>query len=253
MAEKKAIQVLIVEDEPIILRYIEKKVKEIDPATIQVAAATENPLKAMQYLSELTIDLLLTDIEMADMDGLELIKRAKVKCPGLRVVILSGYSKFQYAQTALRYGVDDYLLKPLEENVFRTVFLQLRNSILGIELTEEDTDADSDENEPVAAVVIERFIKKNYRRRITINDLVEKFSYTPSYINRVFKKVYGISPIRYQVNLRIEKAKELLRAQPNADIKAIASAIGYDDPRYFSRVFHQFEGVSPSDWINKKQ
>lgn len=95
---------------------------------------------------------------------------------------------------------------------------------------------------------LKSYMEQNYAQKITMDDLSDLYGYTSSYINRLFKKEYGTSPLQYQTYLRMEKAKELLNTQPDMDIKVIASAIGYDDARYFSRVFKNETGVAPSDY-----
>lgn len=73
-----------------------------------------NGKDALQILREEEIDLLLTDIKMPHMDGLELTSRVRELYPELPVVIFSGYSDFAFAQEAMRYGVTEYVLKPVD-------------------------------------------------------------------------------------------------------------------------------------------
>ena len=109
-------QVLVAEDEPIILDNIVKKVEKASPL-IRVSGKAQNGQEALDILRDRTFDILITDIEMPGMSGLELIRQVKELYPDLKVVILSGYSNFEYARTALRYGVEDYLLKPLDQDI----------------------------------------------------------------------------------------------------------------------------------------
>lgn len=78
-----------------------------------------NGKQALNILRSEAIDLLLTDIKMPHMDGLELTKKAKEENANLQVVIFSGYSDFSFAQEAIRYGVTDYVLKPVDPDVFK--------------------------------------------------------------------------------------------------------------------------------------
>ncbi|MDD3402762.1 MAG: response regulator [Hespellia sp.] len=98
---------------------------------------------------------------------------------------------------------------------------------------------------------IRQYIDNNYTQKITSEDLQKRYGYTPSYINRIFKKEGKTSPLQYLTSLRIEHAKELLKQ--NADIKSIALAVGYDDARYFSRVFKNETGVIPSVWASENK
>lgn len=96
-----------------------------------------------------------------------------------------------------------------------------------------------------------QYIDSNYTQKITSEDLQKRYGYTPSYINRIFKKEGGTSPLQYLTSRRIEHAKELLKQ--NMDIKNIALLVGYDDARYFSRVFKNETGVIPSAWSQENR
>lgn len=81
---------------------------------IEVAAGVDDGDKALLAVKEKQADILLTDIKMTRMDGLHLTEQIRKQCPQTRVVIMSAYDDFQFAQKALRLGVDDYLLKPVD-------------------------------------------------------------------------------------------------------------------------------------------
>lgn len=88
-----------------------------------------NGKDALQILREEKIDLLLTDIKMPHMDGLELTSKAKELYPELPVVIFSGYSDFAFAQEAMRYGVTEYVLKPVDPEEFHKIIQKTESMI----------------------------------------------------------------------------------------------------------------------------
>ncbi|HIU75873.1 MAG TPA: AraC family transcriptional regulator [Candidatus Pelethocola excrementipullorum] len=96
---------------------------------------------------------------------------------------------------------------------------------------------------------VKQYITENYNHKINLNKLAERYGYTPSYLHRTFKKELGVSPLQYMTSIRINQAKQLLLEMPGVDIKEIALRIGYDDSRYFSRVFKNEVGMSPSQWL----
>ena len=83
---------------------------------MEVAGLAENGPEALELIERERPDILITDIRMPGCDGLELIRRAKELRPELEIVIISGYAHFEYAQTAIRYGVGNYLLKPIKKD-----------------------------------------------------------------------------------------------------------------------------------------
>lgn len=105
-------KVLIVDDEAPALRFLQAIVTKYAP-DFQVAATCQSAEEALAYLKEHRVDLLLTDISMPGMDGICLAMEARTLLPALRIVIISGYADFEYAQGAIQAAVDDYILKPV--------------------------------------------------------------------------------------------------------------------------------------------
>lgn len=106
-------KVLLVDDEPNAKRSL-KNIVERDMPGFCVAGLASNGREALQLIEEAAPHIVITDIRMPVMDGLRLAEEIKSAYSGIEVVIVSGYSHFEYAQSALRFGVTDYLLKPIE-------------------------------------------------------------------------------------------------------------------------------------------
>lgn len=106
-------QVLIADDEPIIREGIRDC---IDWAALgmEVAAEAEDGEEALELVGQLRIDIMLVDMNMPFMDGIELIRRLREVRPECRCLIISGHDEFAYAQEAVRLGVEDYILKPVD-------------------------------------------------------------------------------------------------------------------------------------------
>jgi len=108
------INILVVEDEKTVNQSISAFVAELGHPYHLVGSAS-NGLSAIQLLERHHLHIVLTDIRMPQMDGLELLERIHARWPEVKVVIISGYNDFKYAQKALKYGATDYLLKPLKK------------------------------------------------------------------------------------------------------------------------------------------
>lgn len=110
-------RLLLLDDEELVLNGIQK-VYDLAGHGFSVVGAFSNPLKAAEELEGLKPDLVITDVKMPRMDGLEFASLVKKINPETEVVILSGYDDFSYVQAAVKLGISDYLLKPIKKNDF---------------------------------------------------------------------------------------------------------------------------------------
>jgi two-component system, response regulator YesN len=106
-------RVLIVEDEPAAGRYLRSMIELGRPGFSVIGIAT-NGKEALDQIQSLDPDLVITDVKMPVMDGIELVAELKLHFPALPAVIVSGHQEFEYARRALDTGVVDYLLKPVD-------------------------------------------------------------------------------------------------------------------------------------------
>lgn len=121
------INVQIVDDEPIV-RIGLKKLIPWDEYGFQVVCEAQNGVEALQQLDTHKIDLVITDIEMPIMDGIEYIKRINERKTKTIVVILTAYAEFEYAKTAIEYGVAGYILKPIIESQICETLVNIKKS-----------------------------------------------------------------------------------------------------------------------------
>lgn len=108
------LKVLIADDEKKVCRLIVNLV-DWEQLGFEIVGIVNDGISAYKFIQETPVDVMITDIRMPGYDGMELIQKAKVLYPDMHIVIISGYSQFDYAQNAIRYGVEDYLLKPLRK------------------------------------------------------------------------------------------------------------------------------------------
>ena len=120
-------RVLITDDEKIEREGI-KFLLSIEEGEYEIQEAS-NGKQALNILRSQQIDFLLTDIKMPHMDGLELAEKAREENPELPIVIFSGYSDFSFAQEAMRYGVKDYVLKPVDPDTFHETIEKVKTEL----------------------------------------------------------------------------------------------------------------------------
>lgn len=113
--------VLIVDDEQLIRQGLRARIEYLGIDVDEIFEA-DNGLMALGIQDEHPIDLVITDIRMPDMDGLELIQEMQKKNNQIKFIVLSGYAEFSYAETAIRLGVKAYLLKPVSNDDLKDAF-----------------------------------------------------------------------------------------------------------------------------------
>lgn len=115
---------LVVDDEEIIRNGICKKLSRFFD-NLEIAPAQENAIEALHYIQNHHVDIVLVDIKMPMVDGLEFIKRARQHNSQLKFIVISGFKNFEYAKSAITLGVKDYLLKPIDNGEFKKVIGEL--------------------------------------------------------------------------------------------------------------------------------
>ena len=105
---------------------------------------------------------------------------------------------------------------------------------------------------PSIAQKVANFIEKSYYSQITIATLAKDFHISRNYLYTLFKQEYGVSPQDYLISYRIERAKKLLKNNRSyLSIKEVSTAVGFENPLYFSRIFRNRTGMSPSEYRKK--
>lgn len=244
------IKVLLVDDETAICEGMKQLIEETD-ADFRVVATAYDGEEALKQLSSAAPDVLITDMKMPQMDGLELIREAKRQRPDLVAAIISAYSDYIYIREALQLHVDDYVLKPVTAADLQDMLLRLKLIIRKAsgQLSVSTGTHDTGERIPPAVRQMEIFLQEHYREPITLQMLSDALGLAPKYAGALFKREKGITPIEYLTWLRMEKAKAMMRSSPVPLLKQVALEIGYTDPFYFSRVFKKYIGQSPSDYM----
>ena len=108
------LKVIIVDDEVKVCKLIYHLV-DWESKNLEVSATATDGMKALEAIKEIKPQIVITDIRMPGYDGIELIRRAKEISPDIYFIIISGHSEFEYAQNAIKYGVENYLLKPINK------------------------------------------------------------------------------------------------------------------------------------------
>ena len=159
-----------------------------------------------------------------------------------KFVILSGYADFSYAQQAIHLGVEDYLLKPVTISMVKELLDKLQEPA-----GKKESAVSS--NECYSAIVRKAVeeIHRHYSQPLRLESFAADNNITPQYLSSLFSKETGTTFSNYLRDVRIEKAKELLK-EGNQKVYEIACAVGYPDQKYFSKIFRECVGVSAKQY-----
>lgn len=243
-------KVLLVDDERWVRTALKWTINKLN-LPLQVVHEAQNGLEALDWIKMNDVDLVLTDIRMPIMDGLTLVNELSSLNGAYDVIVISVHDEFQFVQQAIRNGVTDYLLKPIEEKEIKDCLEKWLNK-----KSEEDKTSDQThpkkENLPLST--IERvldYISKAPFNQITLKDTAESMHINPSYLSQLFKQHLNKKFVDYITELRIEESKRLLH-NTTLRMSEIAERVGYSDLAYFSNNFKRIVGCSPSEYRNIK-
>jgi YesN/AraC family two-component response regulator len=238
--------ILLVDDERWVRTALKWTINKLN-LPLHVVHECENGLEALDWIKQNDADLVLTDIRMPIMDGLSLVKELSHLKKKQDVIVISVHDEFQFVQQAMRAGVTDYLLKPVEETELRGCLEKWLDK-----QSEEDTKRKTakmeDENLPSSTIErVLQYLEKAPLDKITLKDAAECVHMNPSYLSQLFKQQLNKKFVDYITELRIEESKRLL-LNTSLRMSEIAERVGYSDLAYFSNNFKRITGCSPSEF-----
>ena len=259
------IRLLIADDEKLEREALAELVQRRFEREVVLEVA-ENGRKAADTAVLWGADLILMDIEMPGMSGLDAARAVLAQRPSCRVIFVTAYSLFQYAHEAVHLGACDYLLKPVDpdelEASVRRAMRQIETERKLEELaaaqpqpeqteTEEEAEdaPEESENSQTALVMahVRRYLEDNYMFDLSLDSVGEILHISPAYLSAQFKKYQKMNFLDCLTELRINAAKELL-TDPFRSSAEVASMVGYEDASYFARAFKKRTGMTPTQY-----
>lgn len=134
------LKVLIVDDEPMIREGL-KSIIDWNKYGFTVCGEAENGSQGLRLIKELNTDIAIVDIKMPEMDGLQMVEELRKSCSSCKIVFLTAFSDFKFAQKAIELGVESYILKPIEELELIEKVCKIRDEIINKRLIEKQFDA----------------------------------------------------------------------------------------------------------------
>ncbi|MBS6646203.1 MAG: response regulator [Clostridiaceae bacterium] len=248
------IRVVVVEDE----FYVRKGIiqtfdwKSLD---CEIVGEASNGKQGIEVVEETKPDLVIADIEMPVVDGIEMVKMLRSKKCGAEFIFLTAHQKFTYVHSALKLEAVDYLLKPFHykdlEECIRKVKIKLHKideeTSKTVLLTDKEIQA---ENIYIKKAIT--YVREHYAREIMVSDVAEHLKISEAYFCRLFKKETGYTFGQYLTNYRVHVAAGLLSNFP-MKVSEAAEQVGFTDSNYFSTIFKKIMEMSPSEYQEIKK
>lgn len=248
-------RILIVDDEPRTREGVRKTLEAWSAGRYQIEIAASG-VEALAWLEGNEAHLLITDVRMPEVSGLELVERLNQMPHPPVTIIISGHSDFEYARSALRYGAVDYLLKPLDKTkLVQAVEVALKREQFNdrVERMEKLVDPkllDTVQEEKVYSEQVKealRYLDQHLQESVSMRDTADHLHMNASYFSVHFKEQTGLTFSDYMTRRRVQRAKELLTST-RLTIAEIAERVGYQTAKYFVKVFRETVGVSPGQY-----
>ncbi len=230
-------------------------------------------LEALEATKKHRIDILLTDICMPGLSGVELGELALGSNPEMKIIFLTGYDDFEFARRAVTMHAHDYILKPTspktviscvleakkkiqERNLRESSRVQLENDIKNLSVLVEAGDLlkgglETEIREDSIDDIV-RYISEHYSDQLTLPSLAEHFHYNAVYLCRYIKAKSGFTFTEILSNIRMYHAARLLKGTTLKNGE-ICERIGLFDERYFSQVFKKIYGMTPNGYRKEKE
>ncbi len=245
------LKVFIVEDEKLVRQGLVYSVGW-EKLNCVVVGEASNGLEALDLLEQIECDLIITDVKMPHLDGIGMIKELKKRGKEYAYIILTAFSSFEYAHSALKLGVTDYLLKPFEDEQLAQALsktaqrLQEQKRISDTENSSRFSfNAETGSVTKYVELAI-KYIRTNYNASdISIKSTAEALALSEGHLSRIFKKETNYTFMEYLTNYRVHIAINLLK-EGTLKVYEIANQVGYIDTNYFSTVFKKHIGMTPS-------
>ena len=248
-------KVVLVEDEDLIRRGLKFRM-DWTAAGCVVAGEAASGEEGIEVIREVRPDIVITDIRMQGMSGIDMLKVSMEEHPH-SAIILTGYADFKYAREAIRVGVVEYLLKPVDLEELKECILRITARAAETETLARQKDLEGMRGLPLPdmdgirneyARKMMAYIKEHYTEKISITDLGAIYDVSTTHLNDKFKAETGYTFHDFLNYYRISRAVELQK-EGKLKMYEIAEKVGISDYKYFNKVYKKYVGMSPAKFM----
>lgn len=245
-------RVVVVDDKKIIVESLAKFI-ENEVEGFSVVGTFRDGSEVIEFIGKNQIDVIITDVRMHNVSGIDIARYVCENNMEIEVIIISAYKSFEYAKQAMEYGVKNYLVKPTEPEELESVLKKIKASL---DLKKTGDDEEEEIKDSLSEQILSReergiqkaieYINKNYMKPISLKDVAKEVYFSEFYFSKLFKKKINKSFTDYLVQIRMEKALELLKSR-KYKVYEISKLVGYES-NYFVKVFRNYTGYTPKEY-----
>ncbi len=258
---------IIIDDEQHITDMLQSFIRSFQ-LDVEIIGVFNESSNALDFCKKQKPELIISDICMPDLTGLELLHKVKNDLPQVYCLFISAYNEFEYAVAAMEDGACGYLLKPIQPSELykrlkeicdkydiwekrQQKFTQMKTIVKKLQ-HEKTADVTIQQNNQYSRNVwiVLRYIEENYFDAISLDSASEVVFLNKNYLSMLFKREVGTSFVTYLNHFRINKAKNLLRMQ-DFKVNEVADMVGFNDVSYFIRQFKNDVGCTPNEYREK--
>ena len=238
-------KVMIADDESYMLEAMENLI-DWKKMECRLVSKAKNGQELLEQVKKNPPDIIITDIKMPLISGIEVAKYVYENRLSIKVIILSAYADFKFAQEAIKYDVCGYIIKT---SVIEMLPGMIQKAIGKLSVS---TEPEKDNEERYSDDILgrlQKYIAEHYTDKLTLTKIAREIHANGSYLSRLYKTKTGQNLFDVINKMKLEKAKEYM--SQGKRIYEIAQLVGFDDVSYFSRVFKKYEGCSPREYENR--
>jgi len=244
-------KLILVDDEHFVIKSLESLL-EYEKLGFEIVGRAQDGEEALALIQNAKPDLVITDIRMPMMSGIELMERSAEMGASALFIVLTGYADFSYAQKAIKAGAIEYCLKPFDKKEIGNAVM---NSISKIDKHRsylESLPPIDDLKYESTVNKVKKYMDEHYAEDVSLSMLSAKFSFNPSYLSNKFRRETGMSITDYLIKSRVQKACNLLAAS-SLTIVEIARVVGFEDYHYFARVFKKIVNITATEYRGNRK
>lgn len=237
-------KIVLVDDERLTIKSF-AKVIEWEKFGFELAGVFFNAFDCIEYIENNDVDVVISDISMPQMDGIEMVKKINLIKPDIKIILASAYKKFDYAIEAVKLKVSDYIIKPYDCKAIEDVLTAVSKELSPIMQNKDETEEVYD-----AIKRSKQYIRTHLEYGPSLAEVAEHVSFSPAYFGRVFKERTGEKFLDYVNRTRIEEACNYL-VTSGMKVNEIYEKVGYKSRNYFYNMFKSIMGCTPQEYREK--